>query len=95
MRQRLDKTTEKFTRIISVRYVEFIRKVKGRITPLTAGHIAVDMDVFSVWTTPAPKKKGPSMVKTVIRQSGCTWTKNAGSSIVGSPCIPPLVRGGS
>ena len=46
MRQRLDETAKTFQPIVSSTYAEFIRKAKGKITPLTTGHVAVDMDVF-------------------------------------------------
>jgi hypothetical protein len=46
LRQRLDETAAFFQPIVSSTFTEFIRNAKGRITPLSMGHVAVDMDVF-------------------------------------------------
>ena len=46
LRQRLDETATIFQPIVSSAGTDFIGKIKGKISPLATGHIAVDMDVF-------------------------------------------------
>ena len=48
LRQRLDETAKVFQPIVSLASPQFIHKSKGRITPLAMGHVALDMDVFTM-----------------------------------------------
>jgi len=57
LRQRLDETATTFQPIVSSVCTEFISNAKGKISPLTTGHIAVDMDVFCMDNS-GTKKEG-------------------------------------
>ena len=57
LRQRLDQTAETFLPIVSSASPEFVRKSKGRITPLAMGHVAIDTDVFTMDNS-GTKKEG-------------------------------------
>jgi len=57
LRQRLDETAKIFQPIVSSASPQFIHKAKGRITPLPMGHVALDMDVFTMDNS-GTKKEG-------------------------------------
>jgi len=59
LRQRLDETAKCFQPIVSSASTQFIHKAKAKITPLAMGHVALDMDVFTMDNS-GTKKEGSS-----------------------------------
>lgn len=57
LRQRLDEIATDALPIVSGTYTEFIKRSKGRITPLATGHVPLDIDVFCMDNS-GTKKEG-------------------------------------